>query len=154
MKIPFIENKYYLGPGHVVISDKPALIWIVLGSCVSIILYDEKSRLTAACHAQLPSKTKKNTLHSEVCPQVCYNEQPDRNEMKYLDTALDYMIHRLAKKGVLPAQLCAFILGGSNIMQKERTNSIGELNVKKAHELLKKYGIPLRSEQSGGNKGR
>lgn len=149
-----IRHKYHLGPGHVVVTNSPSEIWMVLGSCVSIVLYDEKSHTIAACHAQLPESKDKVKRCVEDCPDACYNEQPDRNTLKYLESAFNYMLCKLKALGVQTTALRASVLGGSNIMQPVRENSIGEINLRKAYSLLKSRNISISYENCGGDKGR
>jgi len=151
---PVIENRYYLGPGHIVVTDKPSEIWMVLGSCVSLLFFDERSGTTAACHVQLPSKKRNTERCPDECPDPCYNEQPDPNEMKFLGPAFDYMLRQLQRRGIAATKTRVTLIGGSNIMQINRANSIGEQNVNEAHRLLRDNSIPLSCEQTGGNTGR
>ena len=50
-----VSSNYFLKPGYIVIANKPTVISTVLGSCVSVCLYDRKRSAGGMNHFQLPS---------------------------------------------------------------------------------------------------
>lgn len=150
-----ILEKVFLGPGQIHITDKPAVIWTVLGSCVSVILYHRKTGLTAMCHAQLPARLFHEKKCFHTCPNPCYKEQPNENSFKYLTCSLNYMINTFSDANIPLKEISATVLGGSSIMDfSDDKFSIGLRNTKKAHEYLKQCKIKIIKEDTGGIVGR
>lgn len=114
-----------------------------LGSCVGVILYDEKSQIAGLIHVMLPDSSlgKTQTI----------------NLAKFADTGIPAMIEQLKIEGVQPFKLRAKIAGGAQMFQfstAKDTMRIGPRNVEAVKEYLKKYSIPIISEDTGGNSGR
>lgn len=150
-----ILEKVYLGPGQIHITDKPTIIWTVLGSCVSVILYHQRSNLTAMCHAQLPHKLASDKKCNHNCPNPCYKEQPAENSFKFLTCSLNYMIQTYSDSGIPLSQIEATILGGSSLMDiSNDILSVGERNINQAREFLNKRHIKIQNENLGGKVGR
>ena len=59
-------QKIFLQPGEVVISTAPQNVWTVLGSCISIVLYSRRLKVSAICHAKLPEQKKNTEKHCSV----------------------------------------------------------------------------------------
>jgi len=45
---------YFIKPGYIFVSAKPAIISAVLGSCVSVCIYDNKLKTGGMNHFKLP----------------------------------------------------------------------------------------------------
>ena len=52
-------TNYFLEPGYMFVSVKPAAISTVLGSCVAVCLYDRKHKIGGMNQFQFPSIHKK-----------------------------------------------------------------------------------------------
>ncbi|KGR80332.1 chemotaxis protein CheD [Ureibacillus manganicus] len=114
-----------------------------LGSCVGVVLYDETKRIAGLVHVMLPDSSlgKTSTL----------------NVAKFADTGIEALINKLKSEGVQPFRLKAKIAGGAQMFQfttDKDTMRIGPRNVEAVKLELKKYGIPLVAEDTGGNSGR
>lgn len=151
-------NRIYLAPGEIVLTDKNEQLWMVLGSCVSVILWHPKTKMTAACHAQLPkriqlvSEKKKNG-----CGDVLATHKPKDGHIidKYLDCSFLFMIEKLKLLKVKLNEMNVFLLGGSKLFQFEsKRASIGEQNVAFAHTLLRDHNLKIDMEDTGGIRGR
>jgi len=114
-----------------------------LGSCVGIVLFDGKNKLGAMAHIMLPSS------NTGSIAQV--------NKAKYADTAIPVLLEELLKLGATRNSIIAKIAGGAQMFQFNSTNDmmrIGPRNVEATKLILKELGIPLISQDTGGNIGR
>ncbi len=113
-----------------------------LGSCVGIILYDNKLKVGGLAHAMLPSSLEL---------------KDNKNRAKFVDTSIDQLISDMKEKGANVNNLVAKLAGGAQ-MFKFTSNSeilnIGERNAKAAREKLSSLNIKLIAEDTGGNFGR
>ena len=114
-----------------------------LGSCVGVVLYDERSTTVGMVHVMLPDSSLGRT---------------DKiNLAKFADTGITAMVEQLKIEGVQPYKLRAKIAGGAQMFQftsSRDTMRIGPRNVEAVKEYLKKFSIPIVSEDTGGNSGR
>ncbi|MBU9714529.1 chemotaxis protein CheD [Evansella tamaricis] len=114
-----------------------------LGSCVGVIIYDEKVSTCGMAHIMLP--------HSSLA------RNGDIHRPKYADTAVEDLIENLVKRGSPEYRLRAKMAGGAQMFQFASTNEvmrIGPRNVESVREILKSYHIRIISEDVGGNSGR
>ncbi|SER53214.1 chemotaxis protein CheD [Psychrobacillus sp. OK032] len=114
-----------------------------LGSCVGVVLYDERSQIAGLVHVMLPDSSLGRTETINVA--------------KFADTGIPAMIEQLKLEGVQPFRLRAKIAGGAQMFQftsGKDTMRIGPRNVEAVKEYLKKYSIPIISEDTGGSSGR
>jgi chemotaxis protein CheD len=87
--------------------------------------------------------------------------RPQRNPLgagsKFVDAGIYEMVDELVRAGAQRENLIAKITGGANMFEstyQTLINSIGSRNARSARETLAKLGIPLISEEVGGNRGR
>jgi chemotaxis protein CheD len=127
---------YFLGPGYIYIPIEPSVISTVLGSCVSVCIYDRKRRKGGMNRFQYPFIGDKRKATS-----------------RYGNAATLALIRMMLEDGSKKKNLEAQILGGA--FNAELSNQdIGKDNVKIARGILAKEGISLASEDTGGEKGR
>lgn len=114
-----------------------------LGSCVGVVIYDEKNQVGGLAHVMLPdSKLTKQSV---------------TNEYKYADTAIPILIDRLLEQGARKFALKAKLAGGAQMFQFSSNSDImriGPRNVIAVKEQLEKLKIPVIAEEVGGNRGR
>ncbi len=114
-----------------------------LGSCVGLVLYDNKAKIAGLAHIMLPDST--------------VAKKDNQNRMKYADTAFEILLHNLLTSGASKANLKAKMAGGARMFGFKSDNKmlrIGERNIEAIRVLLQHHHIPLISEDVGGNKGR
>lgn len=114
-----------------------------LGSCVGVTLFDPKTRIAGMAHVMLPS--------SDIA------KEGNLNIAKYADTALPDMIARMEKLGAAISRMEAKMAGGAQMFAFSNNNDtmrIGPRNVESCKEMLSRYKIPIRAEDTGGNYGR
>jgi len=119
-----------------------ALTTLGLGSCIGIVLYDPKTKVSGLAHIMLPDSTqiKNNT-----------------NLAKFADTAIDQLILDMVMLGANKTRLVSKIAGGAQMFSFGSSNDlmrIGERNATASRKKLKELGIPLLAEDCGLNYGR
>lgn len=151
---PKERKRVPLGLGCVVVAETPSVVRTVLGSCVAVIFHVPRLRLSALCHAQMPEK---NTDHrcSESCPNPCYREQPDSNELKYVTCCIRYMLDDLLRRGVRKGEIITTLVGGANVLRNiDPKWSVAARNVAIAQSMLDREGLSVAYADTGGMEGR
>ena len=126
----------YLHPGQVVVSAEPVQVTTILGSCVAICLYDERTGLGGLNHFVLPDL-------STMDPST-----------RYAGPAFRELLTRLRALGARSASLQAKVFGGSDTLGFSAETTIGARNVESARSLLTLAGIPNVGGDVGGTVGR
>ena len=136
----FSENslitQYYLEPGYILVPDNSVSISAVIGSGVSICIFDRKKRIGGMNHFILPYiaiKGKTTALYGNVATTALIN----------------MMLARKASIKFLEAQ----IYGGAYHPEKNN-KAIGRENIEIAEKILLKNQISITSQDVGGEKGR
>ncbi|QPC46367.1 chemotaxis protein CheD [Mangrovibacillus cuniculi] len=114
-----------------------------LGSCVGIILYDDRQKVAGLAHVMLPDSSLAN---GSVF-----------NEAKFADTAIYDLLLGLEKLGASRSNIKAKMAGGAQMFQfttKSDLMRIGPRNVEILKLHLERTKIPLVAEDTGGNSGR
>jgi chemotaxis protein CheD len=114
-----------------------------LGSCVGVVIYDERQDLAGMAHIMLPT----SSLY----------KKHKTNEAKYADTAIPALLALLEQKGSRLDSLKAKLAGGAQMFSFSTGNDlmrIGPRNVEAAKEKLKELRIPIIAEDVGGKSGR
>lgn len=126
---------YAVADDHVVLSTSG------LGSCLGIALFDERSGVTGLLHAMLPT--------AEEGPS-------GTSPAKYVDTGVDSLVAEMVDAGASPRALTAKMVGGSTMLDLTPTDegSIGDRNVAAARAEFTERGIPIVTEDVGGEYGR
>lgn len=128
------QESIYLHPGQMHASAKPVAINTVLGSCVTVCLYDRLNNIGGANHYLLP-------------------DAGDDPSPRYGRGATRALIERLVRLGATPSALEAKIFGGASML-KDTTSHLGMNNVLIAREVMREYSIPVVAEDVGGSRGR
>lgn len=118
------------------------LVTYGLGSCLSITLYDPRTRTGAMAHTLLPTPRP---------------GQAETRPGKFVVSAVAAMLAELPALGAAPGNLEAKLVGGANMFESlalAKGDLIGERNAQAAREILAKLGVPLAAEDTGGNFGR
>lgn len=115
--------------------DRRGPLATLLGSCVSVCLFDPEARLGGLNHFMLPSRRKGMYADEEVALVGDY--------------AMQVLINELLAKGAQKPRLVAKAFGGGNVLSSIRT-AIGDLNASFAREWLEREKIPLVAHDLGG----
>ena len=132
-----------IGMGEIHISNiqSTVLSCIGLGSCVAVCLYDRQAKVGGMVHVVLPRN----------------NGTTNDNRAKFADSAVPLMLEKIRKKGGETKRLIAKIAGGAHMTIApglKNTFKTGEHNIAEVIAALEREGIPLKGNDTGGNRGR
>ncbi len=113
-----------------------------VGSCVVVVLHDDRARLGGLAHILLPDPRE--------------SIRPEKRSL-FARTAVPDLIEELLAAGAEPGRLRARLVGGScmfrDLHPADRA-SIGARNVAAVRAVLSSKGIPVVAEDVGGEHGR
>jgi len=129
----------YLYPGQVFTASQPLLVSTILGSCIAVCLWDEKTRLAGINHYLLPSDPVRG-----------------QSDLRYGNIAIERLIDEMVSAGAATQRMVAKIVGGASILGSSASarQSIGDQNAAVARQALQKHGVAITAEQTGGLRGR
>jgi chemotaxis protein CheD len=147
------KNSKNLGIGEILIfENKEEIVWTVLGSCISIIFHVDHL-FSMICHAQLPYSSVGSNCKKE-CPNPCLKSFDQALENRYVKCSLEFMLKKLKSYSFGLKDLKTTVIGGASIIHKQKDKqTIGELNVITAKEMLKNNRIRINREKVGGING-
>ncbi len=132
-----------VGMGEMKIARSPEqLVVYGIGSCVIVSLYDPKSKAGGLAHIMLPDSSGLDLKSI--------------NLVKFADTAIPVLYDALTGSGAFKSTVVAKIVGGSEMFPptEDFENNIGRDNTEAVKKALKKIGLPLIAEDTGGRRGR
>ncbi|RKQ19817.1 chemotaxis protein CheD [Ureibacillus endophyticus] len=143
--VPFISNNVIkVGIAQMDVVKIPNTIRTSgLGSCVGVVLYDEMKKIAGMVHVMLPDSSLGRT--------------DSINAAKFADTGIKGLIDLLKLEGVQVFRLKAKIAGGAQMFKfasDKDSMRIGPRNVEAVKNELRRNGIPLVAEDTGGSSGR
>lgn len=125
-------------PGEYYASDQDLIICTVLGSCVSVSLYDRRLNMGGINHFMLPG-----SLESADMAQS--------QNAKYGMYAIELLYNDLLKLGARKADIVAKVFGGGSVLRLEGgSRRIPQGNTEFAFTYLEKEGIPVLASDTGG----
>ncbi|HCL57979.1 MAG TPA: chemoreceptor glutamine deamidase CheD [Spirochaetia bacterium] len=127
---------FILYPGEYFVSGDDVIISTVLGSCVSVCLFDPVSRIGGMNHFMLPQDV-------EINEKKIYT-----SKTQYGIFAMDMIINESLKKGASKKNLQAKLFGG--LFDEESRFQVGKNNIDFARKYLSLENIPIVSESIGG----
>lgn len=129
-------NQIYISQGEEAVSDDAAVvITTVLGSCVSICLWDPDRKIGGMNHLLLPELASSNGGVDTVGA-----------------IAMERLINRMVRQGAERRVLRSKVFGGASMLSG--ITDIGHRNVTFAKEYLSREGIPCDAESLGGSMAR
>lgn len=125
----------FLQPGEYFVGDRGFRVRTLLGSCVSITLWEPRLRIGGMSHFLLPGRGERG--------------QPDP---RYAQDAMQLVLAELAHYGVDARACQAKLFGGGEMFLQRRCGaaSVGRRNGHAARELLAACGIGLMAESLFG----
>jgi chemotaxis protein CheD len=131
-------STYYLFPATIYVSKAPCLISTILGSCVSVCLWDTELKYGGINHFMLPLWNGKGLASP-----------------KYGNIAINKLYERMLELGCNKKNLVAKVFGGGDILQTTSYQfNIGSRNIEIANEYIKELNIQLAGISVGGVNGR
>lgn len=124
----------YLHPGQIYTASHAALVSTVLGSCVAVCLWDPIARVGGMNHYLLPM-----------------GKGP-----RYGNDAMAQLVEEMTSRGAFVARTIAKVFGGACVLPgfTGTRRAIGTQNAEAALQFLAAHSIPVRAEQTGGQRGR
>ena len=119
-----------------------SLISYGLGSCIGISLYDPTTKVGGLLHIMLPDSKQ---------------ARASDNPAKFADTGLPLLLNDVLSLGASKPRLVAKIAGGAQMFAFSNATDImkvGSRNAETVKSILRKMGIRLIAEDTGGNYGR
>ncbi|NOZ25167.1 MAG: chemotaxis protein CheD [Nitrospirae bacterium] len=131
-------KRIILNIGDVVVTTEPSILETVLGSCVSVCLWDERLKIGGMNHFMLPRVF--NTMKNGTC---CGPE------------SMEKLISTFMASGASIKDIKAKIFGGGKVISCfGQAYDVGIENVTVAKKMLLDYGIPIVGECTGLDLGR
>ena len=132
----FLQNA--VGMGQIAVASDSGTLRTLVGSCVSVALFDPRLHLAGLAHILLPES------HGTT-------EEPGR----FADTAIIELLRQLNKlsRGKQP-HWRANIAGGAAMFPGHEEVTVGTQNIAAVETLLRKNRIPIVAKACGGEQGR
>jgi chemotaxis protein CheD len=133
------RSKFYLHPGQLFVSPASYAVTTILGSCVSVCLWDPLTQVGGINHFLLPSDVG-----------------DDQGSLRFGNLAVRELIGQVIAVGGELSRLRAKLFGGACVLEafRSRQNHLGTKNVQIAREVLDSADIPIIGEDVGGDRGR
>ncbi len=130
------KASYYLDPGYIYFPADPTTLRTVVGVCVAVCLWD----------AQLEQGAMNHFIHPATA-------NPETATPKFGNVATAELIAMMERAGSSRENLQAQILGGA-APKGPGGPETGVNNAQMARDVLRRKGIQIVSEDTGGNMGR
>lgn len=122
--------------GGIFVTNKPMILQTVLGSCVSVVLYDKKTKNAGMNHIVLPGVITSND----------HDEFFNRKDPRYGLFSLEKLIYDIQKLGSLKKDLTARVYGASYMNRAISSLPIQKENVEFVKAFLHMSKIPIIDE--------
>jgi len=127
----------YLQPGQLHVAQTPTVITTILGSCVSVCLWDMRARFGGMNHFMLP--------------QLAGGAQSPR----FGNVAMKELVDRMVACGARLPYLRARVFGGACMFEQMKSSQhLGQKNINLALDFLSLRGIEIVQTDVGGDRGR
>lgn len=129
---------HFLYPSHLFAHRAAHEVQTILGSCIAVCLYDTRLQFGGINHFMMP----------------LWNGQGLASP-KYGNIAIENLIQEMVGLGSYKKDLAAKVFGGaSQLNLNHELLQVGQRNILIADSLLKKNGIPVLANSTGGKLGR
>ena len=137
---PDIGKSVKIHIGEIYTSAEPTVIETILGSCVSVCLFDPIKKTGGMNHILLPGKADLDQFNDAT---------------RYGINAMEVLINSMMKLGSRRKDILSKIFGGAHIIRTiARHMAPGQKNITFVEEFLEREGIPIVSRNTGGYNGR
>ncbi len=132
------QIKHYLHPSTILISKDPQWVTTVLGSCVSVCMFDKKQCIGGINHFMLP-----------------YWNGEGLESPRYGNVAIFQLYQKMLEFGVKKEDIVCKIFGGAEVLgEQSSVFNVGQRNIEVARKKTLEMGIPVVSSSTGGKQGR
>ncbi|MDY6935460.1 MAG: chemotaxis protein CheD [Spirochaetota bacterium] len=133
------KNIKIIHPGELYVSSEDELIGTLLGSCVSVCLYDAKREISGMNHFMLPGRISSTDIFED-------------KSARYGITAINELFSQMEKAGSSKRDLIGKIFGGGHVLDVE--NSIMSIpldNIRLAKIMVEIEDVPIVEIEVGDN---
>jgi chemotaxis protein CheD len=136
---PRPRGELYLQPGRLFVSAQPYTVRTILGSCVSVCLFDPRRAAGGLNHYLLPHRLGDG-----------------ESSTRFGEVAVQRLIGAMLALGSQRVQLQAKVFGGAHVLRPgpDRAGDLGAQNAALALELLAAERIPVVAQDLGGERSR
>ena len=128
----------YLTPGQLYVSKKPAVVKTVLGSCVSVCLWDGALKIGGINHYMHP-----------------YWDGNGLATPQYGNVAMKGLVDAMAMAGCVRNNMIAKVFGGASLLGRPHpVLNVGKRNLEICQSYLGGCGIEVVVQDTGGHAGR
>lgn len=132
------QLKYFLLPGAIKVSRQPMEITTLLGSCISVCLWDRSLKYGGINHYMMP-----------------FWNGTGLASPKYGNIAIEKLVKNMINLGSEKKDLIAKVFGGAAVLNSnECIFNIGERNIEIQSSILSDEGIEVVAASVGGTLGR
>jgi chemotaxis protein CheD len=133
------RNRVFLLQGDIYCQRQPALVSTILGSCVSVCLWDPVAGFGGINHYVLPGS----------------GAATEAQNARYGEVAIDLLLRKMLQLGAGDGRLQARIFGGASVFPMgPNQTTVGARNAELAVARMQALGIPILEQETGGNMGR
>lgn len=135
---PPAHSRYILA-GQVAVATEPTRFTTVLGSCVSVCLFDPSLRVGGINHVQMPGSPRR----------------PDQEMCRWSVEGTEELLSRMYELGSTPSSLRAKIFGGACISTRRipEMMRIGTQNTASVLSVLRSHRVRVSNSSVGGDCG-
>ncbi len=145
----FSRTAVKLLPGDFFACTGEEMIVTVLGSCISVCLYETQLKIGGMNHFMLPeTKNAPSKSVKRADENKCSYVYQDSNAARYGNVAMELLINEIIKLGGHRKNLTAKIFGGGSVTRS--SIDIGEKNINYIKEYLALENITITNQDVGG----
>lgn len=131
------RSQVYLHAGDLVVANSPTAIVTILGSCVSVCLWDAEAGVGGMNHYLLPFHVERE------------------KSARFGSVAIPRLVEEVVIAGADPRRLQAKVFGGASVIGAfTKGRRLGDENARLALESLLAIGVPVIEQDLGGTRGR
>ncbi len=138
----------YLKPGEMFFGDEPTVVSTLLGSCVSVTMFNRRQRIGAICHCQLPVNRE---VH-DTCSRLCMDG------FRYVECSIRQMTKLFRERKIQPRDIEVKVFGGADMFRpargRGRSLTVGAQNLETAERILQEQRLQVLVSDVGGSRGR
>ena len=132
------QTNHFLHPSTIWTSKEPLWVTTILGSCVSVCLFDKKKCIGGINHFMLP-----------------YWNGEGLESPRYGNVAIAQLFHKMLEFGVKKEDIVCKIFGGAEMLVEQvSVFNVGRRNIELAQKIISEMGIPVAGSSTGGKLGR
>jgi chemotaxis protein CheD len=132
------QTYHFLHPSTIWISKEPQWVTTILGSCISVCLFDKKKCIGGINHYMLP-----------------YWNGEGLESPRYGNVAISQLFQKMLGFGAKKEDIVCQIFGGAEVLGEQNSVfNVGKRNIELARKIISEMGILVVSSSTGGKQGR